>query len=331
MKNIKFFPETFSLRKVVLSNLVIALCSFLLLGGCNTDRKAQALGEEGEPDVKEAKVLIIGIDGVRIDVLKQVSTPNIDELIREGVLFDKAQTRMPTVSGPGWSSMLTSVWSDKHGVKGNQFKNKNYEQYPDFLTRLEQIDPEFSTYSATTWPPLSDTLSGGPLVSDSVDIKQRFNGDDIGYPAADSQAIEISAKYISQQDPDAAFVYIGNPDVVAHRLGPLTEEYRQALVKADAYVGQLIQAIRNRPTYAGEDWLILISTDHGHVDEGGHGGSSKIEKNIFVLASGPSVRQEASEIPAYIVDVAVTAMNHLGISIKEGWNLDGHVVGISEN
>ncbi len=29
-----------------------------------------------------------------------------------------------------------------------------------------------------------------------------------------------------------------------------------------------------------------------------------------------------------VVDVAVTALDHLGIGIKEEWNLDGSVVGI---
>ena len=108
----------------------------------------------------------------------------------------------------------------------------------------------------------------------------------------------------------------------AHNVGPLTEEYRLSLRRADRQVGRLIKALKSRLTYNKEDWLILTSTDHGHVDEGGHGGPSAIEKNIFVLASGPSV-QAAPQDPVYIVDVGATALHHLGISLDSKWNLDG--------
>lgn len=55
-------------------------------------------------------VLVIGIDGVRPDVLRDVPTPNLDALAQAGVLRDDAKTGLPTVSGPGWSSFLTGVW-----------------------------------------------------------------------------------------------------------------------------------------------------------------------------------------------------------------------------
>ena len=64
----------------------------------------------------EKKVLLIGLDGVRVDILAQAHTPNIDALIANGTFSGEAQTRPPTVSGPGWSSMLTGVWGDKHKV-----------------------------------------------------------------------------------------------------------------------------------------------------------------------------------------------------------------------
>ena len=300
------------------SSCLLLVILLILFSSCSNTDKNQPDG-----NAKEKKVLLIGIDGTRADILKEVPTPHIDSLIANGFLADKAQTRMPTVSGPGWSSMLTGVWSDKHGVKGNQFKNKNYEQYPDFLTRMEQVDSTYATFTATTWPPLAGTKSGGPLLSNSIDKKQRYSGDNLGYTPADSQAVKFSTKYLNDQDVDAAFVYLGTPDVVAHQLGALTEEYRQSIRRADKQVGQLMRALKSRPTYAQEDWLILMSTDHGHVDEGGHGGPSAIEKNIFVLASGPSVDVGAPSDSIFIVDVAATALQHIGIPVDKKWNLDG--------
>jgi hypothetical protein len=86
--------------------------------------------------------------------------------------------------------------------------------------------------------------------------------------------------------------------------------------------------VRSRRTYAQEDWLILMSTDHGHRDAGGHGGDSPVEMTSFFLASGPSVAKGRPAARADIVDVAVTALAHLGVAIDPAWNLDGKVVGL---
>ena len=273
------------------------------------------------------KVLVIGLDGVRVDVMRSMRLPNIEALIANGVLAE-AQARMPTVSGPGWSSILTGVWSDKHGVKDNEFVGKNYAAYPDFLTRLERVDSAFSTFASVDWPPLGSALSGGPLVSDSVDVKVLINGDRLGYVEADRRAVSAAAYYLAREDPDAAFVYIGNTDEIAHQVGPLTPQFRAALQEADRHVGRLVDAIRSRPSYAREDWLILMSTDHGHRDAGGHGGASAVELTSFFLASGPSVAKGRPAQRFEIVDVAVTALAHLGVAIDSAWQLDGKVVGL---
>jgi predicted AlkP superfamily pyrophosphatase or phosphodiesterase len=280
-------------------------------------------------EAREKKVLVIGVDGVRVDVMRAMRLPNIDALIASGVLSE-AQTRMPTVSGPGWSSILTGVWSDKHGVKGNDFVGKNYTAYPDFLTRLERADSAFSTFASLDWPPLGSALGGGPLVSDSVDVKVLINGDRLGYVEADARAVSAAAYYLAREDPDAAFVYIGNTDEVAHQVGPLTPQFRAALEEADRHVGRLMDAIRSRPTYAREDWLILMTTDHGHRDAGGHGGASAVELTSFFLASGQSVARGRPALRPEVVDVAVTALAHLGVAIDPAWSLDGKVVGLEQ-
>ena len=41
------------------------------------------------------------------------------------ILGDRYQGN-DTISGPGWSSILTGVWADKHGVLDNDFKVKHY-------------------------------------------------------------------------------------------------------------------------------------------------------------------------------------------------------------
>ncbi len=281
--------------------------------------------EQGQP---RPKVLLIGIDGVRPDILAEVDTPNLDALIEGGAYSDRARTTRPTVSGPGWSSMLTGVWPDKHGVTSNDFSGSRYERFPDFLTRIESLRPELRTFAVADWMPLVGDDSGGPLIGAAPDVKHVLNGYEVGWREADSLSTEIAVQELGSADPDALFVYLGNPDETSHHHGSIGVEYREAIREADRRVGQLVEAIRAREGDGTEDWLILVSTDHGRRMDGGHGGDSEEEFRIFFLASGPSAVQGRLEGTPRIVDVAVTALAHLGFQPEPAWELDGSAVGL---
>jgi arylsulfatase A-like enzyme len=273
-------------------------------------------------------VLVIGIDGVRVDVLAKTETPFIDSLIAAGAFAGDARTSRHTVSGPGWSSMLIGVWPEKHGVYGNEFSANRYDIYPDFLTRLETVDPRFGTYAVVDWPPLGTPADGGPLLSPAVDRIDVFDGEALGYAVADSLSVRAAAEVLAFTDIDAAFVYLGNVDVVGHAAGSLSPEYGAAIARADRQAAQLVAALARRRTAYREDWLILLSTDHGRTDGGGHGGESDVETRIFVVASGPSVQSGRIGSPVGIVDVAVTALRHVGGTIDPSWQLDGKPVAL---
>lgn len=281
-------------------------------------------------DAQERKVLLIGLDGVRVDILDQATTPNLDAMIAAGAFADGTQTAMPTVSGPTWSSMLTGVWPEKHGVRSNNFQGNNYAQFPDFLTRLERLDPNFQTFAVVDWPPLGSEDSGGPLISDMVDRLVLVDGEEMGYDVADALSLEAALNELSEGDPDAAFVYLGYIDIAGHDYNSLAPEYRESIETADEQVGRLVDAVRHRATFENEEWLVLVATDHGRTDEGGHGGDSEMERTVFILACGPTVEPGRIATPTEIIDVAVTALTHLGVTIDPSWQLDGKAVALKE-
>jgi predicted AlkP superfamily pyrophosphatase or phosphodiesterase len=283
-----------------------------------------------QEEVLRKKVLLIGLDGVRVDIMARVETPVIDSLATAGFFSDEAKTRVRTVSGPGWSSMTIGARTNKHLVDGNNFEGNDYATYPDFLTRIERERPELNTFAVVDWPPLGTTDSGGPLISDDIDVKVNFDGEADGYRYADSLSVEVAVEQLRDTEVDAAFVYLGDIDVVAHATNSRSPQYKAAIEWADTRVGLLLNALRDRPTYDEEDWLILMSTDHGRDDAGGHGGTSPSETTIFFLASGPSVEPGRTDCPPEIVDVAVTALGHMGLGPDPAWNLDGQVRGLKK-
>lgn len=280
------------------------------------------------PPPTTAKVLLIGIDGVRPDILAKVPTPNLDRLASEGAFSAVAQTGLPTVSGPSWSSMLTGVWSSKHGVVDNSFEGKNYEAFPDFLTRVERATPERHTIAVADWTPLVSEEGGGPLIGDGPDEVVVLNGYELGWQEADEEVTRVAVDRLTNADPDAMFVYLGNPDEISHATSSIGTPYETAIAEADGQVGRLLAAMEARPTYDSERWLVLVSTDHGRTEDGGHGGDTEIERTIFYLAWGAGVAPGAIPGTPQIVDVATTALSHLGIDIDPQWELDGRVVGL---
>lgn len=322
----------------------IGLLSLLFVAtlGCGTDRPAdtpEGLGATGSlreeapfwPDPSPGatpKVLVFGIDGVRPDVLEEVSTPNLDALAAAGSFSPEAVTRAPTVSGPGWSSMLTGVWPGKHGVTSNDFTGNRYDRFPDFLSRIEEANPELRTFAAADWLPLLTDEAGGPLIGDAVDRKVVLDGYELGWPEADSMVVAAAVEEIRKGEPDALFVYVGTPDEISHETGGIGESYHRAIASADDQLGGLVRAIRTRMSFEKESWLVLVATDHGRTAEGSHGGESPDETTVFFLASGPAAVRGGPARPPAVVDVAVTALAHLGIEIDPAWELDGEAVGL---
>ena len=298
------------------------------------------------------KVLLIGIDGVRPDVLAEVPTPNIDALAASGWYTAEARTTTPSVSGPSWSSMLTGVWPEKHGVTDNSFAGRDYDTWPGFLTLVERERPELATFAAVDWLPLAELPDGDPVLSAAIDQRVTVDGYDLGWAEADGEVASRAVLHLVEADPDAMFVYLGNPDETSHQHGSIGAEYRDAIALADRHVGMLIDAVRVRRYAHDENWLVLVSTDHGRREDGGHGGDSPEEMTIFILASGVGgggAGERAGAAgdgagrtgsgagaatadwpppgPADIVDVAVTALVHLGFEIDPAWGLDGKPLG----
>ncbi|MBB5869710.1 hypothetical protein F4553_003089 [Allocatelliglobosispora scoriae] len=261
------------------------------------------------------KVLVVGMDGLNWAKVVDATAPTLDSLAAGGTLGESLLYCSPVAassSGPGWSTIATGVWPDKHGVKDNTFAGKQYATYPDFLTRLEQTDPSLSTLSILDWAVLHTQGTFGP----AIDTRITYDGDANGYVGEDAKVTTDAVQQLRYSDPDATFVYLGNTDVVAHASGTGTA-YRTAIEKQDAQLAQMLAAISARPTYATEDWLIVVTTDHGHNNPGGgHGGCGvDAERRTWVLAKGTGHTAGLRPIDTKLADVAGTVFAHLGYPI----------------
>ncbi|SCD40309.1 Type I phosphodiesterase / nucleotide pyrophosphatase [Streptomyces sp. SolWspMP-sol7th] len=225
------------------------------------------------------KVLLLGIDGALLGRTAAAGTPHLDSLRASGVTAQSllySEPLAPTLSGPGWSTILTGVWPDKHKVRDNNFTGGRFDLYPDFLTRAERYRPALSTYAVASWNPLTTTVF-------SPEVDTRVSTPEAEY---DTGTTQRAVAALREGNHDAVFVHLDNVDHAGHSYGAASSQYLAALATADAQLGQLLGAVRGRATYAQEDWLLLVTTDHGHTDPGGHGGNTLPERQTFLVASG---------------------------------------------
>lgn len=280
------------------------------------------------------KVLVIGIDGTVLDRVKAADAPHLNGLMAQGLTARSTLYANPmaaTSSGPGWSTIATGVWPDKHGVKDNSFTGKNYTAYPDFLTRIENANPALNTYAAADWEPITSTDQNGPIFSAKVDKRLGLKGDRDGYGSEDPKIAAAASAELRDQNPDAAFVYFGEIDHAGHSSGAASQEYLNTIARVDKLVGRLLTAVQNRPTYAQENWKVLVTTDHGHTDSGGHGGSTIQERGTFVLAKGAGIPAGSVRDDVKLVDVAATALAQVGVTPGSGSAIDGIALGAPDD
>lgn len=269
---------------------------------------------EGLPSgTKTQKTLVIGLDGATFSAMSPADLPNISSVRKAGMTSTSnlfANPMAPTVSGAGWSTIATGVWPDKHRAVDNGFGGNNLEQYTNYQNRLEQADPAMSTLVVGTWGPIPEIIfSAGTDLNISA-------GKDVNTTAQ-------AADYLVNGNPDSTFVHLDDVDHAGHNSGSASAAFQKQLKETDANVGEILSAVKARPSYAIEDWLVVITADHGHKPTGGHGGSSPLERQTFVLAQGSGIPANFTRDDVKLVDIAPTVLKHQGVAIDPAWNFDG--------
>lgn len=301
------------------------------------------LTSQGYAQKNAKKVLFVILDGIPADVIDTVPTPNMDKISAIGG-FTKARmggeiggySETPTISAVGYNSLLTGVWANKHNVWGNSIKAPNYNYWTIFRM-LKEADPTKKTAIFSTWMDNRTKLVGANLPETGDFIFDYFfdgmeldtlnfpHGDDRIYIHKIDEAVsKEAARYISAEAPDLSWMYLEYSDDMGHGFGN-SPEMIDGVKKADVQIGRVWEAIQYREDTFGEDWLIVITTDHGRTDDGfGHGGHSARERATWIVTNSKNTNSHFQETPE-MVDILPSMASHLELSIpkKIAMELDG--------
>ncbi len=265
-------------------------------------------------------ILFVGIDGVRYDTLLELDTPAVDRVAAQGFLQDlQVNAAGPTISGPSWSTMVSGVLPPTHRIFDNDLTDHDLARYPDFITVAARALPGLQTFAGADWEPLVSNHSGGPIFAGGGFLSDRRRGKDAtadDWHDGDQQVADLAAKQLAglESEPGSiTFVYQHGVDTAGHREG-VGDRYREFIEASDRRLDQLLRVIDERPGRNSERWLIIIATDHGHLDEGGHGGDHPAERTAWIAASGPDAPNTDAPLILEQADVAGHVHQMLGLT-----------------
>ncbi len=280
------------------------------------------------------KAVFILLDGIPADVIEQAATPALDEIAKAGG-YTRAyvggelggRTETPTISAPGYMSLLTATWTNKHNVRGNSNQQPNYA-YWNIFRIVESVDASRKTALFSTWLDNRTVLvgEGRPGAGDfRLDhTADGFERDTVAFPhdaasryiqAIDERVATDAAAYIAAQGPDLSWVYLQHTDDVAHANGD-SDAFVTAVQHADALVGRIWTAVQQRQAL-GEDWMVVVTTDHGRDARTGkgHGGQSTRERTTWIVTNQSGLNARFTGGTSAIVDIAPSLLQHLRIPV----------------
>ena len=240
----------------------------------------------------EKKVVIIGYDGCRADILNEKQENGaISYLLSQGasnnltycggVNYPEVNTQ-DTSTAPGWCSIATGEWADVTGITGNGI-TKTVEP-KTLMTSLVEDGTIDSTAFITKWK--------GHFTNDDSTYKAEKeyceeNNLDVEFELRSGKAdVHTGAmeEITSADCADFVFIIYEDTDSAGHDFGFSYNNpvYKDGFKTQDAYGYEVIKAVEARDTYETEDWLIIVTSDHGGFGTG-HGGPSIQERMTFVV------------------------------------------------
>ena len=241
------------------------------------------------------KAIIIGYDGCRADALALTENnfSGITKMLNSGASCKisycggvnyPASNTQDTSTAPGWCSILTGEWADKTGITGNGItKTLEYKTLLTSLTESETID---SAMFVTSWDGHFAT-DNATYNLEKAYCEEKGLDVDFSYCSGDTASANSVIKELKQDDcSDFIFAIYEGTDHAGHSFGFSTYNpiYEAGFRLNDILAYRTLNAIENRETYESEDWLIIITSDHGGYGTS-HGDESIQERMTFIISN----------------------------------------------
>lgn len=282
------------------------------------------------------RIVFVTLDTTRADRLgcygfAQASTPHLDALAAEGVLFEHAVAQVPTTL-PSHASMFTGLYPQDHGVRYNIL----YRLGAGAVTLAERLRQ--AGYATAAFP-------AAHVVSRRFGLDQGFDlyweppppptYGELADPASDRgttrQADAIVDRALGWLDEHPgektfAWVHLYDPHFPYEPPFPYSDRFRDRLYDgeiafADAQLGRLFERLREDPAWGRT--LVIVAGDHGEgLYEHGERFHSwllyETTQRVPLIVRAPGFGAARVERPVALVDLMPTVLELAGLEIPGG-------------
>lgn len=315
-----------------------------LLAGCgggggdapSTQTPPDAQSPDGIPTGPQPvvqKALVIEIDGVVYGALQQAiaakTVPALSQL-RIAPAWTGGMvgtlTEQPTTGMPGFASLLTGSWVNRHGV---QWTTADQPLLAPTIFEYFKGKPQAGKAAAITSSSAYQHLLEKDVAQGRLDAA-------VDCAEADS-CVAAKAGELIAQDYELVVAQFGGVAKAAETSG-MQGGYQGALSAASTAVGQLLAEIAKRQkANPNEDWIVIATTGHGLGRYGNADGLQLPEnKTAFIAINKPApglslvgAAEAGTDLYklASIADIVPTVLRHLGASVAPAaYAMDGQAL-----
>ncbi len=291
---------------------------------------------------KTKKAVFVIVDGIPADMIERLAPPAIYEIAARGA-YARAYCggtvgrydQTPTISAVGYASALTATWANKHNVWDNS-PQPNYNYWTIFRIAKAQKKP-VRTAIYSSWTDNRTVLlgEGRPETAnlkmdyavDGLDLDEKNypkEKDDLHIFRIDEAISEAAAEGIRNDAPDLSWVYLWYTDDAGHIYGN-SDYFDEYTMKADRQIARIWEAVRYRETHFDEEWMIVVTTDHGRGPDGHHhGGQSERERTTWISTNVEPNAHFAAPLLS-ITDINPSICRFMGFEVPRDvrWEQDG--------
>jgi hypothetical protein len=244
--------------------------------------------------------VIVLIDALRYDTSQKTDVmPYLNQLRSEGASA-LMHSHPPSYSEPGYSVILTGAWPD---LNDGPEINLDYAEIPTFT--------QDDIFSAAHRSGMLTAISGfnwfEKLVpQQAVSVSFYTAGED---QVADRQVTDAAIPWLQEGKYQLVLIHLDQVDYAGHHEGgPIDPRWDAAATRADGLLKEIVTSMD-----LTKDTLLIIS-DHGQIDVGGHGGQDSIVlMEPFVMVGKGVLPGKYGDVQ--MVDIAPTVATILGTNI----------------
>ena len=245
-------------------------------------------------------VVVVLADGLRYDTsLDSKIMPYLNQLRIAGASAEM-HSRPPSFSQPGYSALLTGAWPD---INDGPILNWTYADIPTLTQDNIYSDAHkagyLTAFSGSNW---FEKL----IPQEAVTRSFYTTGED---QLADREVLNSALPWLRSGMYQLMMIHLDQVDYAGHHEGgPVGAQGQAAASRVDALIQEIAMTMD-----LTKDTLLIVS-DHGHINQGGHGGQDAITLlEPFVMVGKSVMPGKYSDIQ--MVDVAPTIAVLLGTSV----------------